>query len=322
MMLLTMLLFIFLYFTDTMKKADTTLKLLKINPLDKDIQKPPEMIEIGTGAKLLVLAYKKKPNHKSGLIHTFYKGAILFLSNLASHFIQKCPLKYVIVRSSACLNPNTLAISDKHEAAKQRFGKMVEKLTSLKQITVKLADAAKDQFAKFLRGAIPQNREKFAEFSKFDQRLDTFLWPFISEYLALREICIIIFCLSHGQSAIERGFKANKEFIVENQSEESLKSLRLVHDHMLAKDVEAKSIKITRDMIRSVKASRQRYSSDLEKKSKVKSKSDIQLKRKVVTEEINQIAKKKRHLQSSIDELLKDADDMALQAQDDNRGRG
>ena len=69
-------------------------------------------------------------------------------------------------------------------------------------------------------------------------------------------------------------------------------------------------------MIKSVKASRQRYSSDLEHKSKAKSKSDRELKRKVVTEEIEQIVKKKRHLQSSIDELLKDADDMALQAQE------
>lgn len=300
-----------------MKKSDTTLKLLKIDPLDKDIQKPPEMVELGTGAKLRVSAYKKSPNYKSGLTHTFYKGAILFLSNLTAHFIQKCPLKYMIVRCSGCLNPNILAISDKHETAKLRFGKMVEKLTSLGQITVKLADDAKDQFTKFVNEVIPQNREKFVEFSKFDQRLDTFLWPFISEYLALREVCILIFCLSHGQSAIERGFKANKEFIVENQSEESLRSLRLAHDHMLAKDVQAKNIKITRDMIKSVKASRQRYSSELDRKSKIKSKSDKELKRKAITEEIEQVAKKRRHLQSSIDELLKDADDMALKAQDD-----
>ena len=105
---------------------------------------------------------------------------------------------------------------------------MVEKLASLNQISVKLSDDAKEEFSKFVNEVVPQSREKFAEFAKFDQRLDTFLWPFISEYKSLREVCILIFCLSHGQSAIERGFKANKEFVVENQSEESLKSLRIV----------------------------------------------------------------------------------------------
>ena len=146
---------------------------------------------------------------------------------------------------------------------------MVEKLASLNQISVKLSDDAKEEFSKFVNEVVPQTWEKFAEFAKFDQRLDTFLWPFISEYKSLREVCILILCLSHGRSAIERGFKANKEFVVENQSEESLKSLCIVHDHLTAKDVHAKNIKITWDMLKSVKASRERYKVHLEEKSKI-----------------------------------------------------
>ena len=95
-----------------------------------------------------------------------------------------------------------------------------------------------------------------------------------------------------------------------------MKALRIVHGHLNAKDVQAKNIKITREMIKSVKASRQRYSIHLEEKFKVNSKNEKELKRKVVSEEIEQVRKRKRHLQSSIDELLKDADEMAQKAQD------
>ena len=51
----------------------------------------------------------------------------------------------------------------------------------------------------------------------------------------LSEKRLLIFCSSHGQSAIERGFSANKEYIVENKAECSLVSLRIVHDHLKSK---------------------------------------------------------------------------------------
>ena len=65
--------------------------------------------------------------------------------------------------------------------------------------------------------------------------------------------------LSHGQSAVERGFKANKEFVVENQFEDSLKPLHIINDYVTSKNVQARTITIAPDMIKSVKAARQRY---------------------------------------------------------------
>ena len=59
----------------------------------------------------------------------------------------------------------------------------------------------------------------------------------------------IVFCLSHGQDAVECGFKANKKFVVENQSEDSLKPLRIINDYRASKNVQARSITITQDII-------------------------------------------------------------------------
>ena len=301
-----------------MKQADTTLKLLKLDPLDKSIQKPATSLEIGMGAKLHIATYKQSSNFKESYLTNFYKGVVLFLSNLTAHMVEKCPLKHLIIRCSSCLSPNTLAISDRNDSTKAKFSKLLEKLTALNQISVKLADNAKEEFAKFIDEVVPENREKFSSFSKFDQRLDTFLSKYIpkKDYASLWEVCIIVFCLSHGQSPVERGFKTNKEFMVENQSENSLKSLRIINDHLESNDVNASTITITGNMMKSVKASRQRYEIFQEEKKKEQRKTGKDLKRKIITDEIEEVRKKKQHLQSSVDELVKDADELALVAEE------
>ena len=103
---------------------------------------------------------------------------------------------------------------------------------------------------------VPSNHEKFQSFIKFDDRLDTIYSQFLmeKEFESLWKVFILVFCLSHSQSSIERGFKTNKDFVVENQSEFSLMALRTVQDHMRAKEVT--SIKITKDLCMSVKLAR------------------------------------------------------------------
>ena len=153
----------------------------------------------------------------------------------------------------------------------------------------------------------------------FQERLDTFFTEFLSEkgFESLKLIFFIIFCLSHGQLSKERGFKSNKEFSAENQSENSLKSLRIIHDHMLAKDVKAHNINVNRD-IKSVATPRARYVEFLNENKKAKKESEKDLKRKVISCEIEEVRKKKLRVQSSIDELIKDADELALKAQETN----
>ena len=83
------------------------------------------------------------------------------------------------------------------------------------------------------------------------------MMPYLSEkrFVALSKLYILIFCLSYGRSAIEHGFSVNKEYIVENQVESSLVSLRIVHDHLKSKNVTATNIVYTADMLKSVRAS-------------------------------------------------------------------
>ena len=76
-------------------------------------------------------------------------------------------------------------------------------------------------------GAVLKNREKFEGFNSNNSCIETFLAEFIvrsEEFKWFWSICKIIFTLSHGQSQVERGFNVNKEILVENLQEESLKS--------------------------------------------------------------------------------------------------
>ena len=51
-----------------------------------------------------------------------------------------------------------------------------------------------------------------------------------ANYAKLWEVFQIIFTLSHGQAALERGFLINNELMVENMKAESLIASRFVHD--------------------------------------------------------------------------------------------
>ncbi|XP_057291926.1 uncharacterized protein LOC130614515 [Hydractinia symbiolongicarpus] len=302
--------------TDTIKKADTTMKLLKIDVSDKNIHKPSETIDVGMGAQLHISQFRRSGDFKGSSFRNFHQETVLFLSSVTSHMIEKCPLKHMIIRCCSSINPNRLAIRDEREVLKLRFSKMLEKLTFLGQVTPKVAEDAKEQFSKLIDDVVPEHQEKFLSFEKFDQRLDTFFAQFLKTkgFESLWSIFKLVFCLSHGQSAIERGFKANKEFIKENQSECSLKSLRILHDHMIAKEVRAHNIPITRELVKSVKCARSRYVEINNEKKKLKVDSGKALKRKVISTEIEEVQRKKQFLQTSINTLIKDADELALKA--------
>ena len=69
-------------------------------------------------------------------------------------------------------------------------------------------------------------------------------------------------------------------------------------------------------MIKSVKTARKRYKIYENEKQKSKAKTYKDLKRKTITEEIEEVRMKRHRLQSSIDELVKDEDELTITAQE------
>ena len=77
----------------------------------------------------------------------------------------------------------------------------------------------------------------FLDYCKKNNGLDRFLGLYMDrkKFDKLRNICKLIFTLSHGQAAVERGFSMNKEILVENLQQKSLISKRMVYDYMTVK---------------------------------------------------------------------------------------
>jgi len=291
----------------TIEKADTVLKMLKIDTSDRNIYKPLESIELGMASKLLVSKYKKSPHFKDSNLRNFYKGVRIFISSVTSHMMEKCPLKHLIVRCASCLNPNIMSVTSNNDISKMKLNKMLEKLVAVNQITAKQGDEAKEQFCIFVEDVVAKHREEFSSFEMFTQRLDVFLMRYLSEkkFESLSMVCILMFCLSHGQSSIERGFSINKEFISDNQSESSFISLRMVHDHLKSKNVTS-----------SVRSARTRYDQARIDDSTKKNESAANLKRKIISNELEEVNKKKLRLKESVEELVKDSDKLAFEAAD------
>lgn len=136
------------------------------------------------------------------------------------------------------------------------------------------------------------------------------------EYESLWEVCIIVFCVSHCHSAVEHRFKANYDIVIENQLKDFLKSLHIISNHLTLQNVQARNITITQDMIKSVKVARVHYKIYQNEKQKSKAKNDEDLKSKIITEETEEVCLKRHCLRSSIDELVNDADEIAITAKE------
>ena len=159
--ILTSLLQMF-FLNDIIKKVDATLKLMKIDTNDVNLHKPYDLIQIGTAAKLDVANYKKSTGFNESTVQRFYKEVCMLLASLTRHFIEKSPLKHLIVRCSSCFNQIVLADTNKHEVSKKQFGQVMEKLVATGRFKSKEADDAKDQYEKMLEELVPKWREEFA----------------------------------------------------------------------------------------------------------------------------------------------------------------
>jgi hypothetical protein len=303
---------------DVMERSDTIKKIMKLNLTDPMLYKREDTIDIGLSANMEVQKYKRLSTSKGSIISKFYKDVCIFLSSLATHMLEKSPIKYLLVRCSSCLDPIKLADSREVECNKLKFSKLLQQLVASGYLKSKIGDKANEEYFQFIINIVRKHDTEFLSFKKYDDRLDIFLAQHIpvNGYTSLWDVCIILFCLSHGQPAIERGFKVNKDYLVENLGEDSLIVLRIVHDHMLSKQQNAADIPITREMMKSVKSSRMRYDVALESAKKVKELSTVSLKRKAVSAEIDDIVRRKKLLQASADDLIKEADSYALKAEE------
>ena len=77
---------------DVLEKAKTTISLIKLNMLDRNIQKV--ITEVSLELKRHLKDLKKEKKVKESEVHLFFQEVKQFLETLFNHLLTKSPIKF------------------------------------------------------------------------------------------------------------------------------------------------------------------------------------------------------------------------------------
>ena len=113
--------------------------------------------------------------------------------------------------------------------------------------------------------------------------------------------------MSRGQASVEKGFSINKSILVENLTETSLISQRIVLDQWRSKHFE-----VGKNLHKSVTSARGNYQIILDDQRRKKVNNKKGLERKSIQEKIDIVRAKKSMLEKAVVSLSQDADKYAM----------
>ena len=189
----------------------------------------PKYVDVGYAAKKVLKSIKSATISDSSKL-IFQSECRSLLVRLVEKLQARCPLKYPLVQGCASLDPGIMLASDNSKV--KLLDKALTGLVELNWLSGTEADQAKSQYQSLCSQRSAQ--ETLKTFKRSD-RLDAFLMNLFQNEKSPPELIKfmkIVFCLSHGQASIERGFSINKSLLVENQKERSLIAQRVIHDHI------------------------------------------------------------------------------------------
>jgi len=242
------------------QEADSVAKLIKIDVTHKDNRCNYKEVDIGVAANKALEQSRVSDKDKMG----FRMQCIEFLSAATAKVVERSPLQYNIVRAISCFVPRTMVTNP--TLAEKRMRDLVQILFNKNHISAVTADKSKMEMSALCASATADAR--FSEFTKGDDRLDTFYYNIIGQNPEYAELFTVVRCvliLSHGNASVESGFSVNTDMLVENLHEESLVAQRCVYDSVQALGG-ITSVKIEKSMMQFVRGAHGRYQEALERK--------------------------------------------------------
>ena len=124
----------------------------------------------------------------------------------------------------------------------------------------------------------------------------------------------LLMTISHSQSIVERGFSISADVATPNLKDETLVSLRMVHDGMNAMGIDLSKFVVPKELLAHYRGARVKYEqhqADSEKKRHI---AESSRRKKLVMEEIKEQKLKKVKIEKNIESLEKEADSLSLEA--------
>ena len=167
--------------------------------------------------------YFKKSSRKKAAsklcILSFKNDCIKFLSAIVIRLFERCPLKYSLVQSLVGVITQKLVFNSAE--AQVKFERLLQILLNGKWCSAEACDEVLTLFKGYVLEMKQNHQAVFLSFNMNTDRLDEFCWNYMID-AKMWEIFRIIFTLSHGQTAVERGFSANSKLLVENLQEKTV----------------------------------------------------------------------------------------------------
>jgi len=196
---------------EVLEKANTSLKLVKLDVTKSENTLPAELIKLPTATKSKLA---EMPNDQRK--RAFKSNSKSMLVALILKIQERCPLRYAIARFASSLSPEN--ILNKRDLCVRFYEKLCDRLYESSWLGSKDADKAKQEYASFVKSANSSLRLEFLTFDPKIDRLDHFYRKVldVGHFKNCWGVCKFVLTLSHGQAAVERGFSVNKEVLVEN----------------------------------------------------------------------------------------------------------
>lgn len=312
---------------------DTTRNIVKVDFNKKENIVSPDKVDVGFAAKQVVDDAEKSKKASKLQVYEFHQECITFLQKMTEKILERCPLKFATIRALNAIDPKFIASHP--EKAIEKMETILQKLMNTKWLSPTKCDDALQEFKLWVREMELHNPSVLKEFNFKGNRLDDFYYSYMGnheQYSTLWYAVKLLLILSHGQSSVERGFSTNKDILKNNMAKEKLTAYRQVHDGLMhipkpkteddpakVKEDENKfdiaKVTVSKKMLDSCRSARTRYSHHMEDEQKKKAASREELRRKSVQDELTVMKSNKRKLESSVDVLLREADEFAQQAE-------
>lgn len=290
--------------------AKSAYLLMKLKLDDQSIHEQLAKIDIGFYTEMKVKDLKKKVSER--MVLEFRADCKSFLLAMSRKLLEKCPLKYALVRNLGCLDPRIMA--REKEKATTQMKRVVTILNDANRIEGSCEDVL-SQYSDACDAAATDPTMR--DFDYNTARVDTVMFTFFTKKPALSSVWnVVSMCMifSHGQASVERGFSINRQMEQDNLQSQSLVSLRSVYDYI--KHVGGISnITVNNAMLLSASAGRQRYHAYLEDQKKQEEKDKKDNKRKSILDELEELKAKRARLQKDIKCLTQSADEFADKAE-------
>ena len=299
-----------------MEKVTSMAKLAKVDTMEKENLLHAKEVDIWFAARKLITDLQKKKKVSERQIFEYQNECQVFLQSLTVKLFERCSLQYPVVRNIVCLDPKYMAAHP--DQAMDQMRQLLEKLMNLKQRSADDCDTILRQYKTFIGEVGRHAREEFSAFTNIEDELDTFLFTHLGKKPRFEELWSLVkllLMLLHGQSQVERGFSINKDITSTNMGAETLIAFCRVHDGIQSLGLPMEQC-VTAEMLRHCKFAHSHYQFHLDEMKRESEETDRERKRKAVKEELEQTEKKKKKkVDSTVTDLEREADQLALDAE-------